>query len=60
MDFDDDDLRRFDAYHKSLEREERCGPCKKDYEYTRMNHSLGIDMLPEESDYEYGSPLDFG
>lgn len=55
MEFDDDDLRYFDSYFKGCERDNRNGPCEDDYEFTMAY----INMLPDESDKEYGSPLNF-
>jgi hypothetical protein len=53
--FDNDDLRLFDSLRKEKEQEKRFGPCEDDYESTCPY----VDLLPEESSSEEGSPLSF-
>lgn len=41
---------------RRLQEQDRSGPCEDDYEVT----TPFVDILPEESEHEDGSPLDFG
>ena len=41
---------------RRLQEQDRSGPCDDDYEVT----TPFVDLLPEESEHEDGSPLDFG
>jgi hypothetical protein len=52
LDLFGDDYRPIDRFHETARRE---GPCEDDREVTAPY----IDLLPEESDHEEGSPLHF-
>lgn len=52
LDLFGDDFRHIDQFHETARRE---GPCEDDREETAPY----INMLPEESDHEEGSPLNF-
>jgi hypothetical protein len=54
--WDDEDARIWSNLEKAAKRDDMSGPCDDDYEST----SPFVDMLPEESGKENGSPLNFG
>jgi hypothetical protein len=49
--FDDNDS---DFFTKLVRQNERSGPCEDDFEST----TRFMDLVPEESSHEYGSPID--
>lgn len=53
---EDPDLDDCREVERLLELNRRSGPCDDDYEAT----SPFVDMLPDESEHEHGSPLNFG